>query len=152
MITVMNICKRDVVYADREMTIDVAAKLMRTQHVVMLVVVDSREGRRVPAGLLTGHDIVIGVDALNLDAKVITVGDLMSTELFTVRESEELPLVVDLMWRNGVRRVPVIGDEGELTGIVSTDDLLDVFAAQMTELAWGRDQASLVMPQRRWRG
>ena len=95
---------------------------------------------------------MIGVDALNLDAKVITVGDLMSTELFTVRESEELPLVVDLMWRNGVRRVPVIGDEGELTGIVSTDDLLDVFAAQMTELAWGRDQASLVMPQRRWRG
>jgi CBS domain-containing protein len=34
----------------------------------------------------------------------------------------------------GVRRLPIVGDDGQLAGIVSIDDLLEVLAEQMTDL------------------
>jgi len=35
---------------------------------------------------------------------------------------------------SGVRRLPIVGDDGQLVGIVSIDDLLEVLAEQMTDL------------------
>lgn len=53
-----------------------------------------------------------------------TVGQFMSTDLFTVRPDDLLDLVACVMdWRH-VRHVPVEDDEGRLLGVVSYRDLL----------------------------
>ena len=46
------------------------------------------------------------------------------------------------MRSRGVRRLPVLGAQGELVGIVSTDDLLELVAEELSGLARiiGREQ------------
>jgi CBS domain-containing protein/gamma-glutamylcysteine synthetase len=58
-----------------------------------------------------------------------TVEQFMSTDLFTVRPEDVIDLAANLMhWRH-VRHVPVENDAGELIGIVSHRDLLELFAS-----------------------
>ena len=42
---------------------------------------------------------------------------------------------IRLMRAHGIRRIPVIGPDGELAGIMSVDDMLDLLAEELTELA-----------------
>ena len=76
MYTIGKICERTVICAGTETTVQQAAKLMREHHVGSLVVVDAAaEGKR-PLGIVTDRDIVVEVSALDLDVKVMTVGDI----------------------------------------------------------------------------
>jgi len=86
--SIADICNREVVFVNRDVTVQAAAKLMRHYHVGSLVVVDEVNGKRVPVGILTDRDIVVEIDAMDLDAKVITAGDIMSQELVIVPESQ----------------------------------------------------------------
>ena len=128
-------CNRDVVFATREMSIPEAAQLMRQFHVGDLVVVDELEGKRVPVGILTDRDIVIQIIAPSLDIDDFSVGDIMSPQLVSVQEKEGLFETVRLMRTKGIRRIPVVNLEGGLEGIVTADDILDLLAEEMTELA-----------------
>lgn len=128
------ICNREVVYAARDTTVQAAAKLMRHYHVGSLVVIDDFGGKRVPVGIVTDRDIVIEVDATELDPKVITIGDIMTSQLATVPESEGLLETMEVMRAKGVRRLPVVGGEGQLVGIVTIDDLLEILAEELTDL------------------
>lgn len=70
--TVGEICNRRVVIAHKRDTILEAATRIRDFHVGTLVVVEDREGSlRVPVGILTDRDIVVGVlahDGRHMDA------------------------------------------------------------------------------------
>ena len=55
-------CHRGVVVIDVAADIAEAAKLMRTQHVGFLVVLDARDSLRKPVGVLTDRDIVIQIE------------------------------------------------------------------------------------------
>ncbi len=129
------VCNREVVCASRDTTVQAAAKLMRHYHVGSLVVVDEVSGKRIPVGIITDRDIVIEVDATELDPKVITVGDIMVPELATVPESEGVLETMEVMRFKGVRRLPVVGSDGQLAGIVTIDDLLEILAAELTDLS-----------------
>lgn len=109
--------------------------MMRHYHVGTLVVIDETDGNRMPEGILTDRDIVIEIDALDLAPKAITVGDIMSSELVTVREDEGLLQTVKILRCKGVRRLPVVDRDGDLAGIVSIDDLLEALTEQMTAMA-----------------
>ncbi len=132
--TIGEVCNREVVYATRDTTIQAAAKLMRHYHVGSLVVVDDLGDKRVPVGIVTDRDIVVEVDATELDPKVITLGDIMTPELVTVPESEGILETMEAMRFKGVRRLPVVGGEGQLVGIVTIDDLLEILAEELTDL------------------
>jgi CBS domain-containing protein len=56
------VCIRDVVIADRKMTVQEAAQLIRRHHVGNLVVVEEGAGdRRIPVRIVTDRDIVLRV-------------------------------------------------------------------------------------------
>ena len=55
--------------------------------------------------------------------------------MVTVAENEGLLETMEVMRYKGVRRIPVVDSEGQLTGIASIDDLLEVLAEEMSELA-----------------
>lgn len=128
------ICHRDVVIVRRDESIIDAAKLMRKHHVGTVIAVDERDGRRVPAGVLTDRDIVVEVIAGDVDPAAVDVGDIMSPELLTARESDDVADVLQAMRAKGVRRVPVVNDAGGLEGILALDDLLDLFAEQFADV------------------
>ncbi|MDP2241992.1 MAG: CBS domain-containing protein [Burkholderiales bacterium] len=128
------ICNREVAFAGRETTVNAAAKLMRHYHVGSLVIVDDYSGKRMPVGIVTDRDLVVEVEAMDLDPKVITIGDIMSGELFTVPESQGVLETMEVMRFKGVRRLPVVDSEGRLAGIITIDDLLEVLAEELTDL------------------
>ena len=128
-------CNREVVYATRETSIPEAAQLMRQYHVGDLVVVDETEGKRVPVGIVTDRDIVIEIISQSLDLNEFNVGDIMSPQLVSVQEKEGVFEAIRLMRAKGIRRIPVVNQDGELEGIVSADDILDLLAEEMAELA-----------------
>jgi CBS domain-containing protein len=129
------ICNREVVYVNRDVTVHAACKLMRHYHVGSLVVVDETGGKRLPVGILTDRDIVVEIDAMDLDPKVITAGDIMSSALVTVPENHGVLETIEVMRFKGVRRMPVVDAEGRLAGIVTIDDLLEVLAEELTDIA-----------------
>lgn len=136
-----DVCNRDVVFVNREVTVHAACKLMRHYHVGSLVVVDDAGGVvgaggiRVPVGILTDRDVVIEINAMDLDPKVITAGDIMSSELVTAPESLGISEAIELMRFRGVRRLPIVNSENRLVGIVAIDDLLAVLAEDFSGIA-----------------
>ena len=102
--TVGDICEREVVCAGREATVRTAAGLMRQHHVGCVVVIEEMGGRRLPVGIVTDRDVVVEVAALDLDPRVITVGDLSTAALVTARESDGLLEAMERMRTHRVRR------------------------------------------------
>jgi len=129
------ICNREVVIAQRETTVLEASRLMRQYHVGDLVVVDETDGKRAPVGIVTDRDLVLEVVSMELDAAVLTVGDIMGLELATVRESDGVFETIRYMRTKGVRRLPVVSSQGALIGIVTLDDVLELLAEEMSELS-----------------
>ena len=129
------ICNREVIIVQRDDTVLQAAKLMRQHHVGDLLVVEERGGRRVPVGIVTDRDLVVEIIAPELDSTVITVGDIMVAELATVQESNGVFEAIQYMRSKGIRRLPVVDDDGGLVGIVTLDDLLVLLADELGALA-----------------
>jgi CBS domain-containing protein len=123
------------VYCKRDETVQGAALLMRKHHVGDLVVVDQPDMQPIPVGIVTDRDIVVSVIALGLDPSSLQVGDVMSDDLLTVEEHDDVYETIERMRFRGIRRVPVVNSAGGLTGIVSADDLLEFLADEMGELS-----------------
>ena len=128
-------CNREVVITDQNTTITEAARLMREYHVGSLVIAQKRNGGNIPVGIVTDRDLVIEVLAQNIPIKSVTVGDVMSTDLATVDERETLINTLDLMLKKGVRRVIVVDEQGNLQGILTADDAIDLMAESMSDLS-----------------
>ncbi|SDH71964.1 MULTISPECIES: CBS domain-containing protein [unclassified Nitrosomonas] len=128
------ICKREVVIVQREDAVLQAAKLMRQHHVGDVVVVDDRDGKRVPVGIVTDRDLVVEVIAPELNPNTITVGDIMVSDFATIRESAGVFESIQYMRIKGVRRMPVVDDDSNLIGIVTLDDLLALLSEELDAL------------------
>lgn len=128
-------CNREVVVVGKDAGIAEAVRLMRDHHVGDLVVVELRGEQRIPVGILTDRDIVMEVLAEEVDPATVSVGDLMSIELYTAREDEELLDVIARMRTHGVRRMPVVNAQQSLVGILTVDDVIELLAEQVNALA-----------------
>ena len=129
------LCTIDTVCCTRDETVQGAAWLMRKHHVGDIVVVDEPDGERSPVGIVTDRDIVVSVIALGLDPLGLQVGDIMSDDLLTCREDDDVYQTIEHMRVRGIRRVPVVNRRGGLAGIVSADDLLEFLAEEMGDLS-----------------
>ena len=133
--TIGKVCNREVVFIHAQASIPEAARLMREYHVGDLVVIKEKTGKRVPVGIVTDRDIVLEVIAEGVSMDDVSVGDIMSDNLVTARESDGLLETIKVMRAKGIRRLPVVNDDNELVGILSVDDLIDLFSEQIVDLA-----------------
>lgn len=138
-----DICTRTVTIAFRTTPLVGAARLMRDNHVGCLVVVDEVQGQRIVAGILTDRDIVTVAIAREMQLARGAVQDVMSTDLVTVREDDSLIDVMRTMRFKGVRRLPVVGALGDLVGLVTLDDVLDILTEEMNLLVAAIHQAGV---------
>lgn len=124
---VKELAVRAVVKVDKDTTVAECAKIMRNEHVGSVIVADGAKGE----GIVTDRDIVIEVVATGLDPETLTAGDIMSTPLAAVRESDDIFDALARMRERGVRRLAVVDDEDRLTGVLAVDNLLEVLAEQV---------------------
>jgi CBS domain-containing protein len=138
-----DICTREVVQCDRTTSALELAQLMHRAHLGDIVVTDQPNGRRVAVGIVTDRDLVVKVLAGERDPLATTAGEIMGGELITAGERNTVHEVAELMRFKGVRRVPVVDEDGALLGIVTLDDLLTVIGEELSLLArvLSREQA-----------
>lgn len=129
------LCNREVVVMRRNDTVLEAAKLMRQQHVGDVLVVDERDSVRIPIGIVTDRDLVVEIMASDVQRPLISVGDIMSPDVATIKESAGVFEAIQYMRTRGVRRLPVVSDSGALVGILTLDDLLELLAEELLELS-----------------
>lgn len=134
---IMNIgelCNRETIIVLKDENIVEAAKLMRHFHVGDLVVVTKSKDNNIPIGMVTDRDIVMEVVANNADSQTITVADIMSEELVTASEDEDIHECIERMRTYGIRRLPIVDKEGYLAGILSVDDILEFLGEEVDAL------------------
>ena len=127
-------CNRNVVVIEKTESVREGINLMRKNHVGDVVVVEMRENTSIPLGILTDRDIVVEILAEDVDLDAVNVGDVMSYQLVTVNEDTKLLDAIKQMRVKGVRRLPVVNESGELQGILSTDDLLELVVEQLSDI------------------
>lgn len=133
--TVSDLCNREMIIVQRDETALKAAKLMRKHHVGDVIVVEDNIGSHIPVGIVTDRDIIVEIIATDLDPAVMTVGDIMGKELFTVKESAELFWAIQYMRSKTVRRLPIVNEAGVLVGILTLDDVLALLSEELLNLA-----------------
>ena len=125
---ISSICRRRIVTIDAGEVLTLAARLMREHRVGALVVTRAgRDGLQV-VGVVADRDLVTGVlDGLaqGQDASSVTVGALANREVVSVTEDDGLDAAIALMRDSGVRRLLVVDEQRQLTGIVALDDLVE---------------------------
>jgi CBS domain-containing protein len=143
-----NLCKRDVVTIQRRHGVVEAARRMRERRIGELVVL--AEEHDAPVGVLTDYDLVAGIlgKSVETDRDVVVsilakdaahlaeleVGDVLTSEVVTAREDEDLNDVLHRMQLHSLRRIPVVNQTGSLVGIFALDDILGLVAGDMASV------------------
>ena len=128
------ICNRQVVICRPDDSIHYATKLMRDNHVGDVVVVEHKDNKHIPVGILTDRDIVVEILAENIDATDVCVKDVMSRELICVKEEDHVIETIEKMRDKGIRRIPVVNKNDGLEGILAVDDTIDLVAELLSNL------------------
>lgn len=130
---VRDICTRNLVSVCADDSIFAAAQRMREQHVGDVLVVKDDQERCI--GILTDRDITIEIVANKIDPESLKVRDVMSDEVLTIDEDEGVLEALEMMSRAGVRRLPVMNQDGDLCGIISVDDIIGTVAESLLEIS-----------------
>jgi CBS domain-containing protein len=142
--TVGKFCNREVVTTDGASSVTEVARLMRDHHVGSVVVVKGEVENPEPLGIITDRDIVVEVLAEDVDTEKVTVGDVMSFNLVTAREEDGIWETIQRMRSRGIRRLPVVDHHGRLVGVLTMDDLLELFADEFS------DMVQVISREARW--
>ena len=125
-------CNTNVICCEPDASIPEVAALMRKHHVGDVIVVEGKDEKRVPVGIVTDRDIVIETIALQVDVNAFTAGELMSTPVVTVHEDASFIDTLRLMRNHKLRRMPVVTDAGILFGIVTADDIINLLTTELS--------------------
>ena len=99
-----------------ETSIVEVAEVMASRDVgSVLVTVDGKE-----AGILTERDLTRKVVAKGLDPRSTTAKNVMSSPLLTISQDATLLEAAEIMSKRRVRRLPVVNENRDVVGIIST--------------------------------
>lgn len=131
------ICQREVVTVRPSDELMSVARIMRDKHIGYAIVVEPAfaEGTFQPTGVLTDRDLVVSVLAREIDPRSLVAGDVMTPEPVVARAEDSIAAALEQMRRIGVRRLPVVGDHGQLVGVISLDDVIYSLVGQLQDVA-----------------
>jgi osmotically-inducible protein OsmY/CBS domain-containing protein len=75
-------------------------------------------------GIITDRDICMAAATRPKLASDITVGDVISGNVYACSPGDDVEAALTTMQLHKVRRLPVVGDDGSLQGILSLDDVV----------------------------
>lgn len=140
---ISEVMTRDVEFIHESDTISDTARKMKELNVGVMPVFD--ENRLV--GMITDRDIVIRAVAGSLDPRSTRIGQIMTKDVVSCMEDDDVSEALKMMQVNKIRRLIVRDDQNKVVGIVSLGDL----ATNLSECLVGealRDVSEPARPQR----
>ncbi|SNZ16278.1 CBS domain-containing protein [Natronoarchaeum philippinense] len=87
-----------------------------------------------PIGIVTDRDAALAIHAHD-DVASAPVEAVMTADPATISEDAEVIEIARRIDEHNVRRFPVVDDSGDLTGIVTLDDLVSTIGEQLDDVA-----------------
>jgi CBS domain-containing protein len=129
-----SVCNTYVVTVSQESTLAEASRIMQSTHVGSLVVTKKWDEKEIPVGMITDRDLALAIDSSS-NPRLLRVSQIMQEGPVVVHKEDGIFEATVKMRENGVKRIPVVNDDGSLYGIISADDLLDLMAAELSNVA-----------------
>jgi CBS domain-containing protein len=85
-------------------------------------------------GIVTG-DAILEAVLENLDA--LDVDEIYTTDVVTIVEDTHVGQAINLFRENGISRLPVLDDDGYLSGMLTTHDIVEVVVRDMEKATTG---------------
>jgi len=120
-------CVRNVDLVDADETAQVAAGRMHSRKVGTLVVLGED---KKPVGIVTDRDLCVRVVGEARDPATTDVKSVMTPAPKTVQEETPLEDALSVMRSGPFRRLLVVDDKGQLVGLLSLDDILDLLVEE----------------------
>ena len=120
--TCSDIMTTEVTFCVPQDSVEHAARLMRTEDVGPIPVVENPESKRL-VGIITDRDITVKVIAEGREARRTRVGDIMTPDPVSCRESDSIHSAISAMSNHQVRRIPIVDENDRLAGIISQADV-----------------------------
>lgn len=117
----------DVVTAKPDTAVRDLLDQMDGQNVGSVVITDGTE----PVGIVTDRMVAMAlkegdtVDEMSAD-------DVMTDQLHTLEDDTTHFEALEMMSSEGIRRLPIVDQDGALAGIITLDDMLMVMAAELS--------------------
>lgn len=119
MTRIADIMTRSIAVVGRDETLQAAARRMREMDVGALPVTDGK----ALVGMVTDRDITVRGVAEGMVAQESLVSDVMTEEVRWCNEDDSVEAVMAEMGEAQVRRLPVLGANREIVGIVALADI-----------------------------
>lgn len=131
-----------VVAIDENASVKEAAKKMREEGIRSIIVVSDRE----VVGIVVDRDITYKVTAEGKNPSDVQIKDIMTSDLVTASESDNIEDIARAMVKNNISRVPVLrGDK--LLGLISQSNVLRAWPAYVDlleeEVRWESSKSEI---------
>lgn len=120
----------EVVTVDTNATVSDAVETLKSEGVGSVVVAEDGE----PAGIVTDRDVALAVPETD-DIAAESVESVMTEDPETIQEDAEAMELARTIGEANARRIPVVDDSGQLTGMATLDDLVATIGEQLDEVA-----------------
>ncbi len=126
-----DIIRENVVTVDPNEPAGEAARTMNRERIGSVVVAENNQ----PAGIVTDRDLAMKVVGAERDPSEITVQEVMNEDVITASVDDGVAEMLRVLYKNEIRRMPVVEEDGTLAGIVTLDDLIVLLAGEMQDIS-----------------
>jgi CBS domain-containing protein len=99
-----------------------AAQLMKTQDVGSVPVIETDQSKKL-VGIVTDRDLALAIVAEGRDPKSTKVEDVMTHNVVTCRDEDDVQKALDAMAEYQLRRIPVVDKSDKVVGIIAQADV-----------------------------
>lgn len=128
---VKEIMTRDPATCGAESSLQEVAQMMVDNDCGCIPVVENND-TKTPVGVVTDRDICCRVVAKGKNPLDLTAGDVMTSDIATVKPDTSVEDCCNLMEERQIRRILVVDDSGACCGIVAQADIANNTGREMT--------------------
>lgn len=117
-----DVMTENLVYCMPDNTVMEAAQLMKKEDIGPVLIVDN-DSNKTLVGIVTDRDLALKVVGEGRDPQNTPVKDVMSKKLVTCYADDDIEQAMSAMAQFQLRRIPVVGEDMKLVGIISQADV-----------------------------
>lgn len=114
-------------------TVSDVLHLMKTHHIGDVVVVEERQGKSIPIGIVTDRDLALLSENGALPR---SVSECFTEPVVVARADEDVFSWISTMKEHGVGRLPLVDSEGVIAGIVTAKHLMQKLTLALADLTF----------------
>lgn len=103
-------------------TVTEVARLMKKEDIGPVLIVDNDKSKTL-VGIVTDRDLALKVVGEGRDPQNTRVEEVMTRKLVTCHADDDVESAMNAMAQYQLRRIPVVGDNMKLVGIISQADV-----------------------------